>query len=246
MKKSVLILAAMKEEEQALLSELKRFHPVRGVWDAKLGIEATLIETQNFTIRIAQSGIGPVNAALALYSFAQKEPLSAVYLLGVGGALVPGLRIGDLVIATHVVQHDSFCSLDRGDLRMRSGDLVLTQWQNSDLRIACDPLLAETLRPVKIDGRIQEGVLLSGNEFVGTPERKKHIAQLDREALLVDMEGCGIALTAHKLGIPFIVAKTVADRLHPDGTIENDFVSCLKSAAKNAAQLMHCILDAAA
>lgn len=246
MRKSVLILAAMKEEEQALLSELKRFQPTRTLWDAKLGLETTLVETQNYTIRIAQSGIGPVNAALALYSIAQREPLSAVYLLGVGGALTPGLRIGDLVIATHVVQHDSFCSLDRGELRMRSGDLVLTQWQNSDLRIACDPALAQTLRSVKVEGHVKEGVLLSGNEFVGTPERKKQIAQIDREALLVDMEGCGIALTAHKLGLPFIVAKTVADRLHPDGTIENDFVSCLKSAAKNAAQLMHCILDDAA
>jgi adenosylhomocysteine nucleosidase len=80
--------------------------------------------------------------------------------------------------------------------------------------------------------------VLSGNEFVGTLDRKRAIAALHGEALLVDMEAAGVAQIAHRIGLPFVVAKTVSDRLQPDGTIESDFRRCLEAAARNAASVL--------
>ena len=65
-------------------------------------------------------------------------------------------------------------------------------------------LACESLRSVGV----HVGTILSGNEFVGTVERKREIAELHDESLLVDMEAAGVAQMAKKLGIPFLVAKT--------------------------------------
>jgi hypothetical protein len=46
-----------------------------------------------------------------------------------------------------------------------------------------------------------------------------------------------VALVAERYGVRFGVAKTVADRLAPDGSIDSDFVRCLHSASAHAAQV---------
>jgi len=52
------------------------------------------------------------------------------------------------------------------------------------------------------------------------------------------MEGAGVALAADRYGVPFAAAKTVADRLAPDGsTIESDFSLTLRASAAHAAEV---------
>ena len=51
------------------------------------------------------------------------------------------------------------------------------------------------------------------------------------------MEACAIAQVATKYSIPFIIAKTVSDKLNPDGSIESDFQKFLKLASRNAAMI---------
>ena len=241
-----LILAAMSEEETALLGELggaSQFEEV--TLSARLAVsfrEPRLKRAQQDFL-IARTGIGPVNAALTAALIAEARPrIDAIILLGVGGALAPELRIGELVISSSVLQHDSFSSLDFGHPRMQPGCYLLSQ---EDAAAHC----AETPADARLTGWLKNavpgahvGAVLSGSEFVGTVERKRTIACLHKQALLVDMEAAGVSQIATRLGLPFVVAKTVADRLNPDGTIESDFRACLHGAATNAARVLKVLL----
>jgi 5'-methylthioadenosine/S-adenosylhomocysteine nucleosidase len=237
-----LILAAMPEEESALLQEWggpESF--VKTTLNARLGVGyLEPRETANgHRFLIARTGVGPVNAAVAAALICEARPeIDALVLLGVGGALDPELRIGELVIASSVLQHDSFSSLDFGHPRMRAGSFILNA-EDASSHLAALPA-DEGLRALLAGAfpQARQGGVLSGNEFVGTVARKREIATLHAEALLVEMEAAGIAQVASKLGIPFAVAKTVADRLTPDGSIESDYRTCLHAAAENAARVL--------
>ena len=237
----LLVLAAMKEELDAVSAVLNE-HPVQAARVGRL-LQIT-VYTYTFgarSLRIALSGMGPVNAALTLATIAEHHDFDGVILLGVGGALVSGLQVGHAVISKRVLQHDSYSSLDSGDIRMAAGELILSEAEavSHSPAIPADPGLIELISRSLPPGASSLGAIISGNEFVGTLARKQTLQTLDSEAMLVDMEAAGVAQLSKRLGLPFVVVKTVADRLHADGTIEADFRRCLASASSNAARILH-------
>jgi adenosylhomocysteine nucleosidase len=236
---TTLILAAMPEEEQAILRELAHVPHERLTVGRRLSREVTRFRpTLSHDVIVAPSGMGCVNAALTLALIAESHPLDAVYLLGVAGALREDLALGELVIATSVLQHDYFSSLESGHFRMRAGTVVFDETAaraHTPLIPTSSDLVARLSASAP---HVRRGIIASGNEFVGTTERKHAIAELHPDILIVDMEAAGVAQTALQLGIPFAVAKTVADRLRPDGSIEQDFNRCLHAASRNAARLV--------
>ncbi len=56
------------------------------------------------------------------------------------------------------------------------------------------------------------------------------------------MESAAVALVAKKIGLPFAVIKTIADRLNPDGSISSDYNRFLKHAAGTASQVISLII----
>lgn len=239
-----LIMAAMAEEEAEVLRELSDLPstPIRyGRAIDRAG--RVYREANGSEIIVIQSGMGPVNAALSLALIHEHHPVDAVYLLGVAGALREDLAIGDLIVADRVIQHDSFSSLDIGNFRMRPGSVVFTaaDGANADFAQEASRHLVDHLCAHDNNLAARRGVIASGNEFVGTTSRKRAIASIHPDILVVDMEAAGVSQTAGLWGIPFVVAKTVADRLAPDGTIEQDFQSCLRHASQNAARVVHVI-----
>jgi 5'-methylthioadenosine/S-adenosylhomocysteine nucleosidase len=249
--RNILILAALREEEEALLGLLASggSAPGRGVLHEKLGLAITTASRGDRAVSVVRTGVGSVNAALALALARERAPVDAVVLLGVGGALREDLDVGDFVISSRVLQHDYYYSFDHGDQRIRPGALILSSEEASGHvpDFAADPRLIEWLeraqpRGQRAGARVLKGTILSGNEFVGRPERKRSVASLSPDALLVEMEAAGVAQVAHALGIPFVVGKTVADRLNPDGSIESDFRACLAAACEHAAAALHSLL----
>ena len=227
----------MAEEENALHAALTHAEHTTFMHGGSLAVQTRKYVLGARSIYVARSGIGPVNAAVALLAVAQAAPIDGVILLGVGGSISPALHIGDVVVSTRVLQHDSYSSLDFGDPRMAPGDYILSPEQ-ADAHVAhfeADALLVEL---VSQHGASHRGTVLSGNEFVGTLTRKLALQQIDSDALLVEMEGAGVAQSAKRLNLPFVIVKTVADRLHADGSIEQDFRACLHAAAENAARVL--------
>ncbi|MBI5246957.1 MAG: 5'-methylthioadenosine/S-adenosylhomocysteine nucleosidase [Elusimicrobia bacterium] len=227
----ILVLVAMDVEKSAILSgfPLKR---VRG--RMPLGLEVYQLTSGKSTLYLATTGVGIANAAIAASVLSEKLTIEAILLLGVGGAISPALDIGDTVIGTQVVQHDSRYSSSAGTELMAPGELhlSLSPAQRPTPYLTASKTWLHWLTTAMGESRSFQGTVLSGSEFVGDPARKAELSRITADALLVDMEAAGVAQVARRRAIPFGVAKTVSDRLQPNGTIATDYKLFLAKAAE--------------
>ncbi|HWB49941.1 MAG TPA: hopanoid-associated phosphorylase [Stellaceae bacterium] len=103
---------------------------------------------------------------------------------GIAGGLKPGLRAGDIVLSTEVVDDDR-------------------RWLSSDsLRLRISEMVAEI-------GAIEGPVL--GTHMALATRRDKRQAWRATGAVAVDMESVVVARAAAALGIPFVVLRAIAD-----------------------------------
>lgn len=238
----LLIVVAMKVEEDASTK-------IGGNWetveiDSTLKLSALHLKIGDRDLFLVNSGIGNVNAGLAVAVAYSKLQIQGVLLLGVAGALTSDLDIGQLVVPSKLMQHDSFYSGEGGNEFMSPGspyisisrelrespvfdlDFEFTEW-----------IFKKATVPVK------SGVILTGNEFVGSSKRKMNLASTVQNAVAVEMEGGGIAQIARKYRIPFAIAKTVVDRLTPEGTIATDYKKFIQGAAENSGKIVGLICE---
>jgi len=103
---------------------------------------------------------------------------------GIAGALKPGLRAGDIVLSTEVVDEDR-------------------RWLSSE---SLRPRISELVDQI---GAI-EGPVLGAQIAVGT-KRDKRRAWRETGAIAVDLESVVVARAAAALGIPFVVLRAIAD-----------------------------------
>ena len=103
---------------------------------------------------------------------------------GIAGALAPGLKPGDIILSTEVIDDDR-------------------RWISSEsLRARVPELLAQT-------GAIEGPVL--GAQTVIASETDKRRAWQETGAIAVDLESVVVARAAAALGIPFLVLRAIAD-----------------------------------
>jgi len=241
---SILFICALAEEKQALTDLLPPPESDQCI-SAPLSLNLEHHKQKTLDIYVSQSGMGNVNAGAKLALILTKLKIDQVVLIGVAGALHSKLRIGDIVISREVIQHDYYSSLEEGNYLMKPGELILSCEQAQQY----DPVLSSvesSLKLTKLEHssiNIIEGIVASGNEFVGTAIRKKSIYKQCQSALIVDMEASAIAHIANTFQVPFLIAKTVSDELHSDGSISSDFSSFLVNASRNAAIIAKLIIE---
>jgi adenosylhomocysteine nucleosidase len=237
----VLAIVAMQVEEQAVVQMLGPYSE----WKVSpsLGIEAKVFEKNGRTLILARSGIGIANAAATTALIVDKRHVDGVILFGVAGGITKELDIGDLVIATSVIQHDSLFSGENGFELMAPGfPFVTAALAEIESPIAkMDQMFRDWLRlHLQNLGSIKyvEGGLVSGSEFVGSGARKNELAMLHPGSVAVEMEAAGMAVITAKAKLPFAVIKTIADRLNPDESVFNDFNLFVHRASENAAGII--------
>lgn len=189
---------------------------------------------------VGQSGIGKVNMAVATTLMLDHYQPDIVVNAGVGGALAPHLKIGDVVISDAMV-----CS-DYG--RVTDGKMYVYQPGNDPFPGACETrgygvpeTVVQTLKeklghasggPLPYD--VFWGTIATGDVFVNCQD---HGAWL-RETLGADavaMEGAAMAQVAEKYGVPSLEIRAFSDTAQGDSTAE--FNQSLALAASNAADL---------
>lgn len=190
-------------------------------------------------VLLTRCGVGKVNAALAT---AALHTLGADSLLftGVAGGIAPDQRVGDLVVATDLVQHDvDVTALGRppgqllGEPAAWSADPGLT----ARLQVAVDACAAH-------DGRaVHRGRIASGDQFVASAEQAAAIHRLFG-ALCVEMEGAAVAQAATSLGMPFAVVRALSDTA--DHGAASDFPAFLRGSARLMADVVEHYLRSAA
>ncbi len=234
------VVCAMPEELAAAEQILVQAGAKRKQVAWPLGVEARQFQLSGGReLTLLQSGVGLVNAAVTLgVGFSQTRP-EGVVLLGVGGALQPELEVGEALVASRVLQHDSVSSMECGIYPMSPGTFFpdRASVEGHEPSFVTDPEMTSWLEQSQGE-RVRRGTLISGSEFVGAVERKRALGKLAPDAWLVDMESAAVAQVAARAGVPFGVLKTVADRLSPDGSIGHDFVRTLNAAAQSAARVL--------
>ncbi len=230
------LVSALPEELQAVLDLLPDEQRVvvgqRTFWQGHL---------HGRTVVAVLSGIGKVAAATTTTVLAERFGASAIVMTGVAGGLGPGVKVGDVVVAGELLQHDMDASpiFPRhevpGHARSRfatdavlTGRLVLAS--QASLR---DPYATLGDAAVKAFGlqapRIHQGLLVSGDRFVSrTAESRALQAELP-DALAVDMESAAVAQVCADFALPFAVVRTISDRA--DDAAHVDFPRFLTQVA---------------
>lgn len=242
---SLLVIVAMDIEEQAIVDVLGSFE--ERVVNAELAVHAKVFVKNGKQLILAKSGIGIANASSTTALILSQSRVDGVLLFGVAGAITEQLAIGDLVVATSVIQHDSLYSGENGFELMAPGCLFVTA-ALSEIEspiFKMDQAFRDWFRSEFVGhGKTHfEGALLSGSEFVGSGHRKRELAQQHPGALAVEMESAGIAVVTKKAKVPFCVLKTIADRLNPDESVFHDFNLFVKSASENAADVIRILWE---
>ncbi len=172
-------------------------------------------------ICLARCGIGKVHAALCAQGMILTWGVSAVLNIGVAGALVPSLQIGDIVIADSAVQHDMDTTPIGDPLGMISGINIV--------HIPCDPGLSGLLKEAAEEAgiRTERAAVATGDQFIVGVDKKSFLADTFGAAAC-DMEGGAIAQCCYEMQVPYAAIRAISDTRDGDGReyMEKALLAC--------------------
>ncbi len=172
-------------------------------------------------IALIQTGVGKTQSAMVTQRAIDEFEPERIIMFGAAGALDPDVRIGDIVVASDVLQHD----LDATILGIEKGTIPYTGIRQipSDpelVAMAMEVPVPESAELAAFDAenppepdhkRVRRGRIVSGDEFVSDPFYRIELNE-EFEALAVEMEGASVALVALVNHVPFVLIRTISDR----------------------------------
>ena len=185
-----------------------------------LGNEVISGELDGTPVLVVKCGVGKVNATLAAAALAQAG-VGRIVFTGVAGGVGEGVKVGDVVIATDLVQHDVDVTAFGYEPGQQAGEPL--SWSTDQ---ALSDALAATA--TRLHARVHRGRIASGDQFISSDTASMAIR--DRfGAIAVEMEGAAVAQAAAHLGLPFAVVRWISDTADEDAV--TDFPAFIKHAA---------------
>lgn len=181
------------------------------------------------SVVVAKCGIGKVFSAICAQTMIMAFKPSAIVNIGVAGGLLKTLKIGDIVVADAVVQHD----MDTTPLGEPRGYLSEIELVKIPTDKAISDALMKAVRKVGIDA--VAGTIASGDAFVSDGERKEFISKTF-DAAACEMEGASIGQVCYVNKVPFGVLRAISDGANSDASI--DFPTFAKMAAENSTKVI--------
>jgi len=215
------ILAAMPEEIEALVGAIDRsdstevglrtYH--RGTLH---GVECVLVHSR----------IGKVAAASTATQLIDRFEVDRVLFTGLAGGVGDGVRRGDLVIGTELIQHD----LDASPLFPRH-EVPLLGIQRFATDARMNAQLVEAAREVagQRGHSVHSGLIATGDQFFSSRESVSRLKAQIPDTLCVEMEGAAVAQICHEHAVPFSIIRTISDSAD-DGAVA-DFSEFLHQVA---------------
>ncbi|MDM0007737.1 5'-methylthioadenosine/adenosylhomocysteine nucleosidase [Variovorax sp. J22G73] len=224
----VAIVAAMQQELGALLALMPDEQRVRVA-----GRDFWVGHLHGQPVVAVLSRIGKVAAAVTATVLLERFGVRAIVFTGVAGGLAPGVNVGDVVVATELLQHDMDASpiFPKHEVPLMGLSRFAADAAISD---ALAQVVTNVLRdPVALIGqegvdefglsspRVHRGLLVSGDRFVSTTAESAALQRELPDALAVEMEGAAVAQVCHDYGVPFAAMRTISDRA--DDAAHGDF-----------------------
>lgn len=191
-------------------------------------------------IILAKSGVGKVCAAINTQYIIDCFQPDYIINTGVAGGIAPELEVGDIVLATRLVQHD----FDATALGYVQGYMCTGEDNQKPTVFYTDEKLIQAfelaLKQLHTTIKIHKGVIATGDMFIGTPEKKVQLRTLFN-AVAAEMEGAAIVQTANVNGIPCLVMRAISDLA--DCTASKPFAEVEKAMAELAASTIGTLLN---
>ena len=219
------IVGAMHEEIAALrpcLADVRTEH--------RAGRDFHLGRLDGHDVILVRCGIGKVAAATTTAVLLDAFDARAIVFTGVAGGLGEGVRVGDIVVATTLLQHDM-----NAEPLFPRWEVPLTGRARFDAEPAWTARLARACRAVVArdaharGAAIHEGLIVSGDRFVATHAESDLLRAQLPDALAVEMEGAAVAQVCHDFARPFAVVRTISDRA--DDAAHGDFQRFVRDVA---------------
>jgi adenosylhomocysteine/aminodeoxyfutalosine nucleosidase len=227
MMSTIAILGAMREEIEPLLSHMDNIEEIN--YANNIFYKATY---KGKDVVVAYSKIGKVFSSLTATLLIEKFGCSTLLFSGVAGAIHEDLKVGDLIIADGLCQHD----LDITAFGHPYGFVP-----EGDVCIMSDVGLRNIAKEVakEQDIVLKEGVIATGDQFVACSDRKGWVKDTFN-AHALEMEGASVAVVCNALNVPFFILRAISDTA--DGNADVDFDTFLASSAKISADfIMHMV-----
>lgn len=228
------IIGAMNEEVALILSDMK------AVSQESIGVRtyySGLIHDKD--VVLTYSGWGKVASASTATILLIRYRVEAMIFSGVAGAVAPELNIGDIVVATELVQHD----LDASPIfpKYQVPLLSTSHFRTDPQLLKTATLAAESFVSNDIANEIprgflaefgiakptvHQGLIASGDQFIKDHVTLDRIRKVFPALKCVEMEGASVAQVCYEHNIPFVVIRFISDRAGQGAEKEfNHFVS---------------------
>ena len=218
MERNIGILGAMSQE----IDEVKALLTEKTI--VKIANREFVVgKLNNVRCVVAFSKWGKVAATITATLLVQEFGVTDLFFIGTAGALADGLKVGDIVVARRLVQHDLDARpiISRFELPLLNRIYVSTDWHLTELAgRAVSNLLERGVEHIVGEEAVEEfhlapklyyGDIASGDQFINSDEKRQEILGLLPEVLCVEMEGAAVAQVCLEFGIPFTVIRTISD-----------------------------------
>jgi adenosylhomocysteine/aminodeoxyfutalosine nucleosidase len=216
----IAIMGAMPEEIEPILKKVGEYKSTK--YALNNYYECTYAGHE---LVIAYSKIGKVFSTLTAATMIEKFGAQMLLFSGVAGGINPTLKIGDLIVATALCQHD----LDITAFGHPHGFVPEgAQFINTERKLI--DIANEVAKEMGV--ALQEGIIATGDQFVHSQERKDWIsATFNADAL--EMEGTSVAVVCEALEVPFLILRAISDTADMDASF--NFDEFLESSAQESA-----------
>lgn len=217
------IMGAMPEEIEPLLEFFGQYETI-----TYANNKYYVVNYKNNEIVIAYSKIGKVNSTITASTMIQKFGCQKLLFSGVAGAVSSELKVGDLVVATKLAQHDLDITAFGHPYGFVPEGAVFEEADKSLIEVAKSVAKEKNIA-------LKEGIIVTGDQFVCENERKDWIAKTF-DAAALEMEGASVAVTCNALGVPFFILRAISDAADMDASFSFD--EFLETSAKISADFV--------
>ena len=218
------IMGAMQDEIKFLLQNMDNAREtILGTGKGARSYWHGTLYGKNTTL--AFSRWGKVASASTVTSLIDTEKVDLVVFTGVAGAVSPDLEIGDVVIGSHLLQHDLDARpfFERYEIPQLEASRLPLRPQYVDLAASAAERYLNLDLPVEVPARalaefgitrpkVRCGLIVTGDRFIGDADSRDRLAREVPGALCVEMEGAAVAQVCHERGTPLVVVRTISDK----------------------------------
>lgn len=211
------VLAALPQELGDIVEAMRAAGDMRTVTLGRRDYHAGTAHGVPCVVTLAR--VGKVAAAATASALIHVFGVDAMVFTGVAGGVGPGVRVGDIVVADSLMQHDMDASplFPRYEVPLLERAGFPTHAPLADaLAAACERFVAEA-GPALGERfgfkapRVHRGLIISGDRFVSSESEVRALAAALPEAMAVEMEGAAMAQVCYEHDVPCAIVRTISD-----------------------------------